>query len=146
MSTTLSIRRRPGLLGRTVFDDLFGNEFFNEFPSYLRQSTQGYPVTDIFHDGAGNTVIEFALAGFSRDDLTVDIQPAAGSITVSAETGLDENNDNGRRIARRNFKKTYVNYDQNLDLTNTTARYENGLLTVVVPQRPRTEPLTVEIK
>ena len=145
MSTTLSIRRRPGLLGRTVFDDLFGNEFFNEFPSYLRQSTQGYPVTDIFHDGAGNTVIEFALAGFSRDDLTVDIQPAAGSITVSAETGLDENNDNGRRIARRNFKKTYVNYDQHLDIANTSARFENGLLTVTVPQRAEKPPLKVEI-
>ena len=144
MSTALSIHR-PGLLGRPVFDELFGNAFFNEFPAYLRQSTQGYPVTDIFRDDAGNTVIEFALAGFSREDLTVDIQPAAGSITVSAETGADDDEKNARRIARRNFKKTYVNYDQNLDLPNTTARYENGLLTVIVPQRAATTPLKVEI-
>jgi len=143
MSTALSIHR-PGLLGRPVFDELFGNAFFNEFPAYLRQSTQGYPVTDIFRDDAGNTVIEFALAGFSREDLTVDIQPAAGSITISAETG-DDDEKNARRIARRSFKKTYVNYDQNLDLPNTTARYENGLLTVIVPQRAATTPLKVEI-
>jgi HSP20 family molecular chaperone IbpA len=146
MSTTLSISRRPGLLGRTVFDDLFGNDFFNEFPAYLRQSTQGYPVSDIFHDEEGNTIIEFALAGFSRDDLTVDIQPSAGSITISADMGIDENPENGRRIARRNFRKTYINYEQNLDLTNTTACYENGLLTVTVPQRAESTPLTVEIK
>jgi len=145
MSTALSIHR-PGLLGRPVFDELFGNAFFNEFPAYLRQSTQGYPVTDIFRDKAGNTVIEFALAGFSRDDLTVDIQPAAGSITISAEMGLDEDEKNTRRIARRSFKKTYVNYDQNLDLASTTARFENGLLTVTVPQRPAMTPLHVEIE
>ena len=145
MSTALTRVTRPSLLGRSVFDDFLGNAFFNEFPAYLRQSTSGYPVSDIFRDEEGNTVLEFALAGFSRDELTVDIQPEAGSITVSAESDMEEG-DSGRRIARRSFKKTYVNYDQNLDLTNTTARYENGLLTVVVPQRPRTEPLTVEIK
>ena len=90
-------------------------------------------------------MIEFALAGFTREELTVDIQPEAGSITISAET---DSNDamNARRIARRSFKKTYVNYDQNLDLTNTSARFENGLLTVIVPQRPKTTPLTVEIE
>jgi len=145
MNTALSLHR-PGLLGRGVFDDIFGNAFFNEFPAYLRQSTQGYPVSDIFRDDAGNTVIEFALAGFSREDLTVDIQPAAGSITVSAAMNIDDDASNARRIARRSFKKMYVNYDQNLDLTNTTARYENGLLTVIVPQRPETTPLTVDIK
>ena len=145
MSTALSIHR-PGLLGRTVFDELFGNAFFNEFPAYLRQSTQGYPVTDIFRDDGGNTVIEFALAGFSREDLTVDIQPDAGSITISAEMNADDDDVSARRIARRSFKKTYVNYDQNLDLTNTSARFENGLLTVIVPQRPKTTPLSVEIE
>ena len=145
MSTALSIHR-PGLLGRTVFDELFGNAFFNEFPAYLRQSTSGYPVTDIFRDDGGNTVIEFALAGFSREDLTVDIQPDAGSITISAEMNGGDDDVSARRIARRSFKKTYVNYDQNLDLTNTSARFENGLLTVIVPQRPKTTPLSVEIE
>ena len=136
----------PGLFSRKVYDDLYGSAFINEFPSYLRQTTQGYPVTDMFCDASGNTVIEFALAGFSRDDLTVDIQPHVGSITVSAEMGADEDEQKGRRIARRSFKKTYINYDQNLDLTNTTANYENGLLTVIVPQRAPTVALHVEIK
>ena len=145
MSTALIRTTRPSLLGRSVFDDFLGNAFFNEFPSYLRQSTSGYPVTDIFRNEDDATVIEFALAGFTREELTVDIQPEAGSITISAET---DSNDamNARRIARRSFKNTYVNYDQNLDLTNTSARFENGLLTVIVPQRPKTTPLSVEIE
>ena len=51
--------------------------------------------------------MEFALAGFSKDELTVDVKPEKRSITVSAQTSANEG-DTGRRIARRNFSKTYV--------------------------------------
>ena len=149
MTTAITLRRpsaalhRPGLLGRGVFDDVF-DSFFNDFPTHLRQSTQGYPVADIFQDGTGNTVLEFALAGFSRDMLKIDVLPEDGSITVTGETSTDEG-DTSRRIARRSFKKTYVNYDRNLDLSAVSAQFENGLLTVTVPQRPEVQPLQVEI-
>ena len=136
---------RPGLLGRSVFDELFGNAFFNEFPSYLRQSTQGYPVADIYQDDAGGTILEFALAGFSKEDLAVNIQPDKGSITVTADTGEDELAESSRRIARRSFKKTYVNYDRNLELANTTAEFNNGLLKVTVPARAEMKPTTIKI-
>ena len=148
MTTAITLRRpatlhRPGLLGRGVFDDVF-DSFFNDFPPHLRQSTQGYPVADIFQDGTGNTVLEFALAGFSRDMLKIDVLPEEGSITVTGETSTDDG-DTNRRIARRSFKKTYVNYDRNLDLSAVSAQFENGLLTVTVPQRPEVQPLQVEI-
>lgn len=148
MTTAITLRRpstlhRPGLLGRGVFDDVF-DSFFNDFPSHLRQSTQGYPVADIFQDGSGSTVLEFALAGFSRDMLKIDVLPEDGSITVTAEASTDDADEN-RRIARRSFKKTYVNYDRNLDLSSVTAQFENGLLTVTVPRRAEVQPLQVEI-
>ena len=46
----------------------------------------------------------------------------------------------------RNFTRTFVNYDDNLDLEEAEAQFENGLLTVRVPQRPEAKPLTIEIK
>ncbi len=141
MNTALTIR--PGLLGRPVFDDVF-NSFFNDFPTHLRQSTQGYPVVDIYHDGQGSTVLEFALAGFSKDQLKIDVLPSEGSITVEGEAST-ESDTSGRRIAKRSFKKTYVDFDRNLDLTSVSALFENGLLTVTVPQRPEVTPLQVEI-
>ena len=131
----------PSLLGRSIFDELFG-----DFQSLARKSTQGYPVADIFQDDDGNTVLEFALAGFSKEHLSVNIQPDKRSITVSAQTDFDQAEEYSRRIARRNFQKTFVNYDDNLDLTKTSANFENGLLTVVVPQRPEIQPLTIDIQ
>lgn len=134
---------RPGLLGHKVINEVFDN-FFNDFPTHLKASTQGYPVADIYRDDDGSTVLEFALAGFKKKELAIDIQPDKRSITITGKAG--EGNSKRQRIARRNFTRTYVNYDNNLDLSNAKAQFENGLLTVRVPQRPEMKPLTIDIK
>lgn len=138
---------RPSLLGNAVFDSFF-NDFLGDeqFPNHLIQSTRGYPVADIYKNNEGATVMEFALAGFSRSELTIDVQPERRSITVSAHNSESESGQETRRIARRNFTKTYVNYDDNLDLARTEARFENGLLTVTVPARPTVQPISIKIQ
>ncbi len=139
MTTTLATYR-PGLLGRSVFDDLFDAM---DFPSLMNRTTQGYPVADMYQNDGGDTIMEFALAGFSKEDLSIEIKPENNTITVSAvHEGGGENN---RRIARRSFTKTYVNYDNNLNLSNTTADFSNGLLTLVLPRREETKPLNIKI-
>ena len=144
MSTALATFR-PGLLGRSVLDDVF-TTFFSDFPSHLQRSTSGYPVADIYRSEDGSTVLEFALAGFSKEELSIDIQPDKRSITVSAESDVNGENSTARRIARRSFKKTYVNYDDNLNLADTSATFENGLLTVMVPPQPEAQALAIDIQ
>jgi len=144
MTNTAITLHRPSLLGRRVFDDVFDN-FFNDFPSLLRQTTQGYPVSDIYQNETGDTVMEFALAGFSKKDLSIEIKPEKRSITVRAESNVNEEEVSSRRIARRSFEKTYVNFDNNLDLSSVTANFENGLLYITVPVRPEIEPLKIKI-
>ena len=135
----------PSLLGRSVFDDIFG-AISADFPNMVRRTTSGYPVADIYTNDKGSTVMEFALAGFSKEELSVEVKPEDNTITVSAQTLLEEGEVESRRIARRSFKKTYVNYNNKLDLSAVKAEYVNGLLTVTVPQTPEVAPLTVEIK
>ena len=89
-------------------------------------------------------MLEFALAGFKKKELAVDIQPDKRTITITGKA--NEENSKRHRIARRNFTRTYVNYDDNLDLSDAKATFENGLLTVRVPPRPEVKPLTIEIK
>ena len=90
---------RPGLLGHKVINEVFDN-FFNDFP-HTKVSTQGYPVADIYRDDDGSTVLEFALAGFKKKELAIDIQPDKRSITISGKAG--EENSKRQRIARRNL-------------------------------------------
>lgn len=142
MTTTLATYR-PSLLGRGVFDDIFDSML--DFPALVNRTTQGYPVADIYRNDVEETVMEFALAGFSKDDLTVEIKPEKNTVTVSANAAQD-NASASRRIARRSFTKTYVNYDNNLDLNATSAEFENGLLRLVIPQRAEEKPMTIDIK
>ena len=135
----------PSLLGRSVLDDFFG-ALSADFPTMARRTTSGYPVADIYSDDSGNTVMEFALAGFTKDELNIEVKPEDNTITVSAQTLLEEGEAESRRIARRGFNKTYVNYNNKLDLTAVKAEYVNGLLTVTVPQTPEVAPLAIEIK
>ena len=142
--TTTNNLTWPSLLGRGVFDDIFGSML--DFPTLLDRTTQGYPVADIYRNNDGDTVMEFALAGFSKDDLAVEIKPEKNTITVSAKHSVPEDASNGKRIARRSFTKTYVNYDNNLDLNASSAEFENGLLRLVVPTRPEAKPMMIDIK
>ena len=136
---------KPGLLGHQVINEVFDN-FFNDgdlFSNVLKQSTKGYPVADIYRDDDGSTVLEFALAGFKKKELAIDIQPGKRTITITGTA--NEDNEKRSRIARRNFSRTYVNYDDNLDLTAAEATFENGLLSVRVPPRPETQPVSIKI-
>ena len=128
----------PSLLGRNIFDELFG-----DLQSLARKSTSGYPVADIFSNEDGSTTLEFALAGFSKEDLTIEIQPEKSSLTVKAEAATE--GDTNRRIARRSFQKTFVNYDSNLDLTGCTADFHNGLLSVTIPRKEQLQPVIIDI-
>ncbi len=143
MTTTLTTYR-PSLLGRTVFDDIFNSML--DFPSLVNRTTQGYPVADMYREDNGDTVLEFALAGFSKDDLNVEIKPENNSITVSANNENITSKERQRRVARRNFAKTYVNYDNNLDLNETSAQFENGLLRLVIPQKAASKARLITIK
>lgn len=132
------------LLGRNLFDEIFNGDLF-DFPAVAKRTTQGYPVADIYSTEAG-TVLEFALAGFSKEELFIDVQPDKSSLTVRAETSSETSESDSRRIARRNFQKTYVNYDNNLDLSKVSAEFVNGLLTVTIPHKEEIRPVSVEIK
>tara|TARA_A100001515_G_scaffold104083_1_gene84731 strand:- start:1289 stop:1711 length:423 start_codon:yes stop_codon:yes gene_type:complete len=138
--TTLTTYR-PNLLGRSVFDDIFDSML--DFPQLMQKTTQGYPVADIYKNDDGSTTLEFALAGFDKNELSVEVKPEERTITVSAQS--DTAAQTQRRIARRSFKKTYVNYDNNLDLTAAKADYENGLLTISLPTRPEAQAINVKI-
>ena len=100
---------RRGLLGHQVINEVFDN-FFNDrdlFSNVLKQSTKGYPVADIYRDDDGSTVLEFALAGFKKKELSIDIRPGKRTITITGQ--VDEKNEKRQRPskdARRRRSKT----------------------------------------
>ncbi len=138
--TTISLRA-PAVLGRTAFDQLF-EQFFQDPRPLVKRTTDGYPLTDVYRDQDDNQVIEMALAGFSKEDL--EIQVKDNTISIGHQSPVSGNNN--RRIARRSFTKTFVDYNNTLDLAKSEANFENGLLTVTIPQLEDKTALSIEIK
>jgi len=135
--------RAPAVLGRTAFDQLF-EQFFQDPRPLVKRTTDGYPLTDVYRDGDENQVIEMALAGFNKDDLEIEVKENTISIRHEAEVKPDERPP--RRIARRSFTKTFVDYNNTLNLSKTEASFENGLLVIKIPQRSEKNAVQIKIK
>lgn len=134
----------PFLLRDSVYDNLM-KEFFQNPVQTIKQSTCGYPLTDIYTDDDGNSVIEFALAGFSREQIKVEVSDNQ-KLTVSVDSDTTPEQNEQRNIARRSFQKTFVDASRQYDLTASNVSYVDGLLKIVVPKREETESLVLEVK
>jgi HSP20 family molecular chaperone IbpA len=108
----------------------------------VKSEAGGYPLTDLYTDEGQNQVIEMALAGFALEELSIEVKD--NSITISCAS--DSPAGDPRRIARRAFRRSFVDYDQKLNMVKADATFENGLLQVVIPRVEETKPTTIDIQ
>ena len=105
---------------------------FNRVNDYLahQQTSTGFPPYNIRKDGDLNHVIEMALAGFSKDDIEVEV--AQGVLTVrSMKENTDDDSNVYRGISYRKFNRKFTLAD---DIVVNDAKLENGLLTITLEQ------------
>ena len=119
---------------------------FNRVNDYLahQQTSTGFPPYNIRKDGDLNHVIEMALAGFSKDDIEVEV--AQGVLTIKSMKE-NENDDETihRGISYRKFNRKFTLAD---DIVVNDAKLENGLLTInleqIIPEEKK--PKLIKIK
>lgn len=130
----LSPLSNPLLLG---FD-----EFERTLERISKASSDGYPPYNIERTGETRLRITLAVAGFSRDDL--DIQLEDNQLTVSGRQATeDERVYLHRGIATRMFKRSFVLAD---GVEVTSASLDNGLLNIdVALPRPERNVRKIEI-
>ena len=119
---------------------------FNRVNDYLahQQTSTGFPPYNIRKDGDLNHVIEMALAGFSKDDIEVEV--AQGVLTVrSMKENTDDDSNVYRGISYRKFNRKFTLAD---DIVVNNAKLENGLLTIsleqIIPEEKK--PKLIKIK
>ena len=123
----------PTLLPEDIFQDFRG--FFDALDVY-NPTTQtlsirkGFPKGDIFLDKDGNRVIELALAGYSKEQLSVTVED--GKLTVAAKKC--EGDEESRTLARRAFTQTFSNLGKDFNLEKAEVSYKDGLLRIIVPK------------
>ena len=134
-----------------MFTSIFDDDFFNSFDALLQTptyKTSVFPPMNVYTEDEGMT-FEFALAGYSKDELKVTIEGV--SLVV---TGTPKEKDEDKKCRRfcgtpRIKKATFTvkrPITDGLDTTKMKATFVDGLLTVFIPvKEEESKNLEIEI-
>lgn len=136
-------RWNPAKRTKSFFDSLFDEDFFEDFLPVRISRTF---CTDI-KETDNAYIVEAELPGFRKDDIQVEITD--NSLVICAERS-EEKNEEGKGYVRRErmfgrFERRF--YIENVKPEEATAKYENGILKIVLPKRtPSQNGRKIEIK
>jgi len=124
------------------FERMFNDDFFNV-------PTVNYPPYNIVKTGANEYNVEVALAGFSRDDVSVEFAEGILTIKSKDKKESEKKDEDGdiihKGISKRYFSKSFTVSD---DVEIKGAELKDGLLTVslerIVPESKKAR--VIEIK
>jgi len=107
-------------------------------------TTNEYPPYDIIKEGESNYKIELAVAGFKKDELSIQLKD--NTLTIKGES--NSKNSNGdylhKNIARRSFSKDFT-LAENIEIGD--AEFEDGVLGVSlthnIPEEQRPKEISI---
>ena len=121
------------------------DKIFDNLSRYVDNnvSSTGFPPYNIRKEGDQHYVIEMALAGFSKEDIEVEV--ADGTLSVRSDKKDDAADNLYRGISFRKFNRKFTLSD---DIVVNDAALDNGMLTInlerVVPEEKK--PRLIEVK
>tara|TARA_B100000085_G_scaffold200415_1_gene183948 strand:+ start:362 stop:796 length:435 start_codon:yes stop_codon:yes gene_type:complete len=121
------------------------DKLFDNLSRYVDNnvSSTGFPPYNIRKEGDYHYVIEMALAGFSKEDIEVEV--ADGTLSVRSDKKDDAADNLYRGISFRKFNRKFTLSD---DIVVNDASLDNGMLTInlerVVPEEKK--PRLIEVK
>jgi HSP20 family protein len=138
----------------TPFDRVFDEVFAAQFPELTKElgvgffEKQSYPRVDVV-DYADRVEILAEIPGLSKDEVTVEIQDNVLTISGQRLKKLDDKDLNGKYIRRElkhsNFKRSFT-LGEIINKEEPLARFENGLLTVILNKVKPSIPSTKKVK
>jgi len=136
---------RPVTVGFDNVFDHFERMFDDDFTSF---SVPTFPFYNIVKQGKNKYDIELALAGYSKDDIEVNLEDGVLTIKSKKEDTKEDTKDGEilhKGIAKRYFSKAFTIAD---DVEVKGAELKDGLLRVslerIVPESKK--PRTIDIK
>jgi|TARA_Y100000389_G_C17213394_1_gene389645 molecular chaperone IbpA len=123
------------------------DKVFNTLNRYVDNNVNstGFPPYNIQKVGDNNYQIEMALAGFSKDDIEVEVADGTLSIRSDKKEETDDEFTYHRGISYRKFERKFTLAD---DLVINGAKLENGMLTIdlerIVPEEKKPRLIKVD--
>lgn len=131
----------PSIFGENLFDD-FDNFNFDKALNRMNRELYGKHSRNMMKTDVRETdnsyELDIDLPGFSKDEITVQLEN--GYLSISAAKGLDKDQENkdGKYIRRERYagsmSRTFYVGDQ-LTEQDIQAKFENGILQLTVPKK-----------
>ena len=142
--TMVKLNNRPAV---NNFDSLF-NELFNSFPSSWNGVTKegnSFPAINV-HETKDAYHLELNAPGRSKEDFKIQLEN--GQMVISFEQKQEEQKEDYKTLRRefsfKSFKRSFT-VDENVDVDNIQARYENGILKLLLPKKEQVKPENKQI-
>ena len=107
-------------------------------------TTNEYPPYDIIKEGENNYKVELAVAGFKKDELSIQLKD--NTLTIKGESNSKSSNGDylHKNIARRSFSKNF-SLAENIEVGD--AEFEDGVLGVSlthnIPEEQRPKEISI---
>jgi HSP20 family protein len=124
----------------------FVDGFFQGFPAGLgRDENIGFPPVNI-HETAEAYHLELAAPGRAKEDFKLSIEN--GQLTIAFEKKEENKTEDYKTIRKefsfKGFKRSF-NLDDRIDTNGIQAKYENGVLKLLLPKKEQAKEITQQI-
>ncbi len=128
--------------------DLFNDPFFNTFSTIAKvQDTTNYPPYDIVRLNEKEQVLQFALAGFTKDDVSISLDNR--KLTIKGENKGVEFPEGAEYLHKGIAKRKFTNIFTLPEFVEVNgAEFKDGILTILLEKQiPEDKlPKQIEIK
>lgn len=116
------------------FNSVF-NELFNELPAFADKAGLNFPAVNIA-ETADAYHVELNAPGRNKEDFKINAEN--GLLTISYEKKEETKSEDVKHVRRefslQGFKRSF-SLDDKIDVAGIQAKYENGLLKVLLPKK-----------
>ena len=133
----MSTIRRNDLFPASIFDDFLSRDLMNWGLNNNSSTNTTIPAVNI-RETNDNFVVDMAAPGMTKNDFTIELD--GDMLTISSEKNFEQEIKEGERFTRKEF--SYQSFRRSFQLSKAVvdadkieARYENGLLHLVIPKK-----------
>lgn len=133
------VKRNGSLLNplNVLYDDFFNRDLFNWGNSNFSDTNTTIPAVNI-KETPENYEVEVAAPGMTKNDFKIELD--GNSLSISSERTQQNEENEGERYARKefsyqSFQRTLTLQKDVVDIEKIQAKYENGLLRLLIPKK-----------
>lgn len=136
----MTLRKRNGGLVNplpSLFDDFFNRDMMNWGNMNFSDTNTTIPAVNI-KETPEQFVVEVAAPGMNKNDFKVELD--GNNLTISSEKSNQREENEDERYSRKefsyqSFQRTFTLHKDVVDVDKIEAKYENGLLHLLIPKK-----------